>query len=64
MKAFLMYPDRDFDLERDLPANEADLASDLELGILLQVMSSWLFLSTTTKSMRSITSRRMSASVM
>jgi MutS domain V len=34
-----MYPDRDFDLERDLPANEADLASDLELDILLQVMS-------------------------
>ena len=27
MKAFLMYPDRDFDLGRDLPANEADLAA-------------------------------------
>jgi hypothetical protein len=39
VKAFLMYPDRDFDLDRDLPANEADLASDLELGILLQAMS-------------------------
>ncbi len=34
-----MYPDRDFDLERDRPANEADLASDLELDVLLQVMS-------------------------
>jgi MutS domain V len=34
-----MYPDRDFDLERDLPANEPDLASDLELDVLLQVMS-------------------------
>ena len=26
MKAFLMYPDRDFDLKRDLPPNEADLS--------------------------------------
>ncbi len=34
-----MYPDRDFDLERDLPANETDLASDLELGVLLRVMA-------------------------
>jgi hypothetical protein len=39
VKAFLMYRDRDFDLERDLPANAADLARDLELGILLQAMS-------------------------
>jgi hypothetical protein len=39
MKAFLMYPDRDFDLERDLPPNEADLSSDLELGTLLQAMA-------------------------
>jgi MutS-like protein len=39
MKAFLMYPDRDFDLERDLPPNEADLSSDLELDPLLQAMA-------------------------
>jgi DNA mismatch repair ATPase MutS len=39
MKAFLMYPDRDFDLERDLPPNEADLSSDLELGVLLRAMA-------------------------
>ena len=35
VKAFLMYPDRDFDLDRDLPPNEAELSSDLELDILL-----------------------------
>jgi hypothetical protein len=40
MKAFLMYPDRDFDLERDLPPNEADLDNDLELGVLLRAMAS------------------------
>ena len=39
MKAFLMYPDRDFDLERDLPPNESDLSSDLELEILLRAMA-------------------------
>jgi hypothetical protein len=39
MKAFLMYPDTDFDLERDLPPNEADLSSDLELGALLRAMA-------------------------
>jgi MutS domain V len=39
MKAFLMYPDRDFDLEQDLPPNEADLSSDLELGVVLRVMA-------------------------
>ena len=39
MKAFLMYPDRDFDPERDLPANEADLSSDLELNALLRAMA-------------------------
>lgn len=39
MKAFLMYPDRDFDTERELPANEADLSSDLELDVLLRVMA-------------------------
>ena len=39
MKAFLMYPDRDFDTERELPPNEADLSSDLELDVLLQAMA-------------------------
>ena len=34
-----MYPDRDFDTERDLPANEPDLNSDLELDVLLQAMA-------------------------
>jgi MutS domain V len=40
VKAFLMHPDRDFDLQRDLPSNEADLAKDLELDVLLRVMAS------------------------
>ena len=39
MKAFLMYPDRDFYLGQDLPPNEADLAGDLELGIVLSAMA-------------------------
>jgi hypothetical protein len=39
MKAFLMHPDRDFDLRRRLPPNEADLARDLELDVLLQAMA-------------------------
>jgi len=34
-----MYPDRDFDPEGDLPPNEADLASDLELDVLLRAMA-------------------------
>ena len=34
-----MYPDRDFDLNRDLPPNEAELSSDLELDILLRAMA-------------------------
>ena len=34
-----MHPDRDFDLRRDLPPNEADLAKDLELDVLLQAMA-------------------------
>ena len=33
-----MHPDRDFNL-RNLPPNEADLAQDLELDVLLQVMA-------------------------
>jgi hypothetical protein len=39
MKAFLMHQDRDFNLRRALPPNEADLAKDLELDVLLQAMS-------------------------
>jgi hypothetical protein len=39
VKAFLMYPDRDFDTERELPANEPDLSGDLELDILLRAMA-------------------------
>jgi MutS domain V len=39
MKAFLMHRDRDFDLERALPANEAVLVKNLELGTLFSVMS-------------------------
>jgi hypothetical protein len=39
VKAFLMYPDRDFDIERELPANEPDLSGDLELDILLRAMA-------------------------
>jgi len=38
MRAFLMHPDRDFNV-RVLPANEADLAKDLELDVLLQAMA-------------------------
>ena len=39
MKAFLMHPGRDFDTERELPVNEPDLSSDLELDVLLGVMA-------------------------
>ena len=39
MKAFLMHRDRDFDLERALPANEAVLAKNLELDTLFLVMA-------------------------
>ena len=39
MKAFLMHRDRDFDLERELPANEAALIQDLELETLLSTMA-------------------------
>jgi hypothetical protein len=38
MRAFLMHPDRDFNL-RHLPPNEADLAKDLELDVLMQAMA-------------------------
>jgi hypothetical protein len=39
MKAFLMYPDRDFRPGQDLPPNEADLAADLELDVVLRTMA-------------------------
>ena len=39
MKAFLMYRDRDFDLQRELPPNEQDLAQDLELNTLFNPMA-------------------------
>ncbi|MGH2447852.1 MAG: MutS-related protein [Chloroflexota bacterium] len=38
MKAFLMYPDRDFDVEKSLPPNEAELRQDLELDTLCNAM--------------------------
>ncbi len=39
MKAFLMYPDRDFNPAGELPSNEPDLATDLELGPLVEAMA-------------------------
>ena len=39
MKAFLLHRDRDFDLERPLPANESDLCRDLELDTLFETMA-------------------------
>ena len=39
MKVFLMYKDRDLDLEQPLPANEETLVQDLELDTLLQAMA-------------------------
>jgi hypothetical protein len=35
-----MYPDQDFDLQRELPPNAGDLIQDLELGTLLGAMAS------------------------
>lgn len=40
MKVFLMYRDRDFDVEAQLPWNEPDLTQDLELGTVLETMAS------------------------
>ena len=34
-----MYPDRDLQLGQDLPPNEADLTSDLELNVLMRAMA-------------------------
>ena len=39
MKAYLLYPDRDFDAEAALPFNEADLTQDLGLDIVFRGMS-------------------------
>jgi hypothetical protein len=39
MKAFLMYPDRDFDLQAPLPSNEPTLTQDLELETLFGAMA-------------------------
>ncbi|MBI4318370.1 MAG: DNA mismatch repair protein MutS, partial [Chloroflexi bacterium] len=39
MKAFLMYRDQDFDLQRLLPWNEAALTQDLELNTLFDAMA-------------------------
>ncbi len=39
MKAFLMHPDRDFELERELPRNHQALIFDLELEVLLATMA-------------------------
>ena len=39
MKALLMYRDRDFDLQRDLPPNAQDLIQDLELETLFNAMA-------------------------
>jgi DNA mismatch repair protein MutS len=39
MKVFLLYPDRDFDLSRELPPNAADLSQDLGLDIVFAAMA-------------------------
>jgi len=39
MKAFLMYKDRDFDLQQGLPWNESALTQDLELNTLFNAMA-------------------------
>lgn len=39
MKAHLLYPDRDFDVTADLPANSDDLIQDLELTAVLETMA-------------------------
>ena len=39
MKAFLMYPDRDFNLKENLPPNTEELTQDLELGMLFRAMA-------------------------
>ena len=39
MNVFLMFPDRDFNPEQELPLHEASLIQDLELKILLEAMA-------------------------
>jgi len=39
MKAFLMFRDRDFDLQQTLPPNEQELTQDLELNTLFDAMA-------------------------
>ncbi len=39
MKVFLMFKDRDFDLQKKLPSNEQSLVQDLELNTLLKAMA-------------------------
>ncbi|MBN1366032.1 MAG: hypothetical protein JW976_14590 [Syntrophaceae bacterium] len=39
MKAFLMYKNHDFDLQKKLPPNEQDLTKDLELNTLFNAMA-------------------------
>jgi len=39
MKAHLLYKDRDFDLERELPRNEGGLVQDLDLSTLFEAMA-------------------------
>jgi len=39
MKAFLMYKDQDFDLQRQLPSNEQTLTQDMELDTLFNAMA-------------------------
>lgn len=39
MKAFLMYPDRDLDLQQELPPEGEDLIRDLELDVLFGAMA-------------------------
>jgi hypothetical protein len=39
MKVHLMYRDRDFDLDQELPANQEALIQDLELGTLFRAMA-------------------------
>lgn len=39
MRAFLMHPERDLDLKRELPAGHEDLIADLELDTLLDAMA-------------------------
>ncbi len=43
MKAFLLYKDQDFDLQRKLPSNELALTQDLELETLFNAMCVKLF---------------------